>query len=75
MQIFVRLSERTIILDADAVSDIATIKRQIHNKVRIPADHQRLVFAGKSLKDLHTLADYNITAESTIHLTISVCGS
>jgi hypothetical protein len=73
MQIFVKLTDRTIILDTGIDSDIATIKQQIHDKVGIPPDHQRLVFAGKSLKDLNTLTDYNITDHSTIYLTLSLC--
>ena len=62
------IAGRPVALEVVQSSTIKDIKNMIQEKECIPHDQQILIYAGKQLKDEHTLYHYNINMESTLCL-------
>jgi len=77
MKIFVvKFNGRNFTLEVDAESDtIGNIKALIYDREGVPPEQQRLLFSGRRLEENDwTLADYQITRNSTLHVVMGLRG-
>ena len=75
MQVFVEtLCGKTITIPCKPNTTIRDFKEMICNEEGIPVDQQRLIFAGKQLKDEAKLEFYGVVHQSTINLVLRLRG-
>ena len=68
------LTGKTVTLSVQPEHTVEQLKQKVQDKVGIPADEQRLVYAGMQLEDGRTVEDYNIRKESTLHVRLRLRG-
>ena len=65
---------QTAVLDVDSSWTVGLVKFLIYEIWEIPCEVQRFIFVGRELESEKTLAEYNITPHSTLHLVPRLCG-
>jgi ubiquitin C len=71
MEIYIRtFTGNTYALKLESSDTVHSVKEKIEQAQGLPIQKQRIIFAGKQLEGGRTLADYNITDLSSLHLVI-----
>ncbi|KAI3854383.1 hypothetical protein MKX03_005503 [Papaver bracteatum] len=69
MQIYVRgLSGKTLTYNVESSDTVESLRSKVQDREGILPENQRLIFTFYQLENGKTLADYNITKDSTLHL-------
>lgn len=68
------LTGKTTTVRVGLKQPVAVLKERICLAEGIPADQQRIIFAGQQLKDDKTLAFYRVHAGTSLHLVLKLCG-
>lgn len=73
-QIFVTFASKTFTIDIKQTSTVGVVKRAIQDLEGIPRDQLCLTFAGRQLEDGLTLRDCHVEQNSTLLLSLPICG-
>ena len=65
-----KLKGKTISIKMYPSKPAEYLKEVLQDREGIPADQQRLIFAGRDLPDGYTLRQHKVVDESTMHLTL-----
>jgi len=72
--ICVTITGQQIKITIDTNLKVIDLKKHIYKKTDIMLDDQRIVFGGKQLDDINTLASYNIANGNKVHLVTRLRG-
>ncbi|KAK2963501.1 putative Protein kinase domain containing protein [Blattamonas nauphoetae] len=68
-KIFVKtMTGKVVVCHVSGDDTIYSLKKQVENQYNLPADQQRLIYAGKQLENSRTVKDYPIQKDATLHL-------
>lgn len=62
--------EKTI--DIEPTDTVLTLKQRLEEQEKVPPEQQRLVFAGKQLKNDRTLESYNVKEGTKLHFFVAL---
>lgn len=65
---YVNEVKETLTIDPDQIKLVSHLKAKIQDLLSIPSDQQRLIFAGKLMKDAESLSTYSLFNGCTLHL-------
>ena len=65
---------KTVTVNTSAYALVYDVKLQVQAKTGIPPYEQRLIFGGRQLEDGHGVMALGVSAHSTLHLSLRLCG-
>ena len=68
LPVIIQTPKGGIFLETQSSHTIGQIKTMIQEKLEVPTEELKLVFANQLLEDEHTLSDYNIQDGATLYI-------